>query len=165
MILLVSGIPAAGKSSYCGWLEQEKKYIHFDIDRRQFQGTGVQPQWDAIFRPNGSVEPFVKSLSQWRRSAIIDWGFPPAWLQVVRDFKDVGVDIWWFDADISAARQKFIERAEHSVENFDRQIARIQQAWPMIAAVFGSHLMRTLCANGIYLSGAEIFRRMFGRPF
>lgn len=165
MILLVSGIPAAGKTSYCGWLEQEKKYIHFDIDRRQFQGTGVEPQWNAIFRPNGSVEPFLKSLRQWRRSVILDWGFPPVWLKVIRDFKDEGVDIWWFDADIGAARLKFIEGAEHSIDNFDRQIARIEEAWPMIAELFELRVIRTLCANGIYLSPEEIFRRMFGRPF
>ena len=164
MILLVSGMPAAGKSSYCGWLEQEKKYIHFDIDRRQFQGTGLQPQWDAIFRPNGSVEPFLKSLRQWRRSVVIDWGFPPAWLQVVRDFKDEGVDIWWFDADIEAARRKFIERAKHSVEDFDRQVARIQAGWEMIADVFESHLIMALSGNGTYVSPEEIFRRMFCRP-
>ena len=131
-------MPAAGTSSYCGWLEQEKKYIHFDIYRRQFQGTGVQLQW----RRDLSAKRFSRTPSSrvfGRRSVVIDWGFPPVWLRVVRDFKDEAVHIWWFDADIGAARQKFIERAEDSVEDFDRQVARIQ-AWAMIAEVFESHL-------------------------
>jgi len=98
MILLVSGIPASGKSTYCRWLEQDQGFIHFDIDVQMFQGTGVGPRWNSIFHPGGSTKPFVSTLRQWLRSVVIDWGFPPAKLGVVRDLKEEGVEISWFDA-------------------------------------------------------------------
>src|SRR5437867_1012698 len=138
MILLVSGTPAAGKSTYCRWLEQEHGFMHFDIDAQMFQGTGVERAWNSIFQPGGSVQPFIRTLHQWLRSVAIDWGFPPARLGVVRDLKEEAVDIWWFQADKIAARHKFLERGVHAVEDFDRQVARIEAAWPSIAELFGS---------------------------
>jgi predicted kinase len=160
MILLVSGIPASGKSTYCRWLEQDQGFIHFDIDIQMFQGTGVGAQWTNIFQPGGSVEPFVSTLRQWLRSVVIDWGFAPARLGVVRNLKEEGVEIWWFDADRAAAQRKYVERGDRALERFEAQIARIETTWSQIAEVFGTHIIVTLNSNAIYMPSEAIFRQM-----
>jgi len=30
--ILVAGIPGSGKTTYCQWLEQQKGFLHLDID-------------------------------------------------------------------------------------------------------------------------------------
>jgi hypothetical protein len=162
MILLVSGIPASGKSTYCRWLAEEKEFLHFDIDHRQFKGTGVDQQWEGMFRPTGSVEPFLATIRQWLRSVAVDWGFPPAKLGVVSDFKEEGVDLWWFDADKTAARKKYVERGGQALGAFDAQVSSIEKAWPFISELVCDHIITTLNPNGKYMAPQQIFLRMFG---
>jgi len=57
MHLLISGIPASGKTTLCKWLEENKGFLHIEVE-----------------------EPFVQALDKFKRPVAIDWGFPP-WLR------------------------------------------------------------------------------------
>jgi hypothetical protein len=55
-------MPTSGKSTYCRRLEEKHGVIHFDMDHKQFQGTGADQQWEHIFRPTGAVQPLLATL-------------------------------------------------------------------------------------------------------
>jgi hypothetical protein len=162
-IVLISGIPASGKSCYGQWLEIEKGFIHLDVEQNGVLAqTGLMAEWTAIFASGGSVTPFVVALRKLGKPVTIDWGFPPYWLSVVDALKAEGVEIWWFDGDRQAARESFVKRGTVQVAALDRQMAAIDGAWPEIKRVFGSHVINTVSTGGSYLKPEAIYRRMFG---
>src|SRR5216117_1257584 len=111
-ILLISGVPAAGKSHFGAWLERSHSYLHLDVEREgRLAKYGLEDAWAACFNAL-QAEPLVSALMKLGPPVVLDWGFPPRWLSVVRLLKSAGVVIWWFDADHAAARKAFIARGD-----------------------------------------------------
>lgn len=161
-VVLISGIPASGKSSYGRWLAREKGFMHLDVEQPGvLRQTGLEAQWNDMFAA-ASVELFVKALRLAGPPVVLDWGFPPRCLSIVEALKNAGVDIWWFDGDRRAARESFLSRGSVSVHALDVQMAATEKAWPGIQAVFGSRLIETVSAGPVYLEPGIIFERMFG---
>jgi hypothetical protein len=106
----------------------------------------------------GYAPPFLRP---WRRSVALDWGFPPAWLGVVRDLKDEGVETWWFHAAEAAARENYMRRGGRAPEAFEKQIASIYEAWSSISEVFEDRIITTISPAGRFTKAEKIFERMF----
>jgi len=161
-ILLISGVPASGKSYFCEWLERAESFLHFDVEKdgRLEQG-GLKPLWDRCFTM-GSPDPLVKALRALGSPVVLNWGFPPEWLSVVAALKRDGVNIWWFDADHAAARRAFIKRGDVPLECFDRQMPKIERAWPSIKALFEPNIVTTLSPDDKRPSPEEVFRQIQG---
>jgi hypothetical protein len=72
------------------------------------------------------------------------------------------VMLWWFAADWTVARRKFIARgnAKGPVAAFDIQLRKIEAALPEINALFGSHKEYTLPSTGIYPSPDKLWKSM-----
>jgi hypothetical protein len=161
MHFLISGIPASGKSTFCRWLEEKKGFLHLDVEKPGvLDHHGLTTTWNALFDAGTSAAPFVQTLDKFKRSVVIDWGFPPEHFNTVRKLFDAGVMLWWFAADWAVARRKFIERGTLHVGLFDIQIRKIEAALPEINTHFRSHKEYTLPSTGIYTPPDKIWESM-----
>jgi hypothetical protein len=161
MHLLISGIPASGKSTFCRWLEEKKKFLHLDVERPGvLERHQLATAWHGLFGSEGSPAPFLEALEKFKRPVAIDWGFPPECLDTVRKLSASGVMLWWFAADWAVARRKFEQRGYPLVQDFDIQILKIQTALPDINAVFRSHVEYALPSTGIYTPPDKIWDSM-----
>ena len=176
MHLLISGIPASGKSTFCRWLEEKKGFLHLDVEKPGvLDRHGLATAWGALFDASTSAAPFfVQALDGLKRPAVIDWGFPPECLNTVRKLSEAGVMLWWFAADWDIARRKFQLRRYPHVQAFDIQIRKIEADLQEINALFRSHVEYALPSTGIYTPPGKIWdsmldtltgpRKMLGLP-
>jgi hypothetical protein len=158
---LVSGIPASGKSTFCKWLEEKKRFLHLDVERTGvLERHGLARAWNTLFGAGAPAAPFLAALEKFRRPVAIDWGFPPEHLDAVRKLFAGGGMLWWFAADWAVARRKFKERGTFPVQLFDIQMRNIEAALPDIRTLFSSHLVYALPSTGIYTPPDEIWDSM-----
>jgi len=151
MHFLISGILAAGKSTFCRWLEEKKGFLHLDVVKSGvLDKHGLALAWNALFGVDATAAPFIKALEKFKRPVVIDWAFPPEHLDAVRKLFDGGVMLWWFAADWAVAKRKFQLRRYPHVQYFDIQIRKIEAALAEIKALFGSHVEYALPSSGIY---------------
>jgi hypothetical protein len=159
--LFVSGIPTSGKSTFCRWLEEKKGFLHLDVEKPGIlERNDLATAWNDLFRVGASAARFFAVLEGFQRPVVLDWGFPPERLDVVRKLFDAGVMLWWFAADWAVARRKFKERADPPLHYFDIQIRKIQAALPEINALFRSHVVYALPSTGIYTPPDKIWDSM-----
>src|SRR5215204_99584 len=115
LLLLLSGIPASGKTNFGRWLASEKSFIHYDVEHDQtsgrLAGAGLLRPWYACFQ-TGDALPLVEALRNSNRPIVWDWGFPVQSLPIVEVMKRAGFTLWWFDADPSTARAAFLARGD-----------------------------------------------------
>ena len=112
--------------------------------------------------PTGDAEPFVSALRGVGRPVILSWGFPLGCLPLVRRLHDVGVTAWWFDGDRAAARAHFIRRGAGSLDDWDRQMAQIEQHWPVLSAFYADRTIATVASDGTFMALEDDFARMVG---
>jgi hypothetical protein len=161
MHLLIAGIPASGKSTFCRWLEEKKRFLHVDVEEfGALEHHGLATAWEAMFGDDASVAPFLEALEKFKRPVAIDWGFPPECLDTVRKLHDGGVMLWWFAADWQLARGKFAQRGYLPIQDFDLQTKKIKAALPDIDALFRSHFVYALPSTGIYTPPDQIWKSM-----
>ena len=123
-LLLLSGIPASGKSSFGRYLACEHAFAHYDLEchPRGWPHPELKAIWDS------SRANFVGELKRLHERIALDWGFPVGALPRVRQLLAVGVRLVWVAADIARARALFLQRGGIPVNNFDSQVQGIQQA-------------------------------------
>lgn len=124
-LLLIAGIPATGKSHFGRWLRREHGYVHVDIDEiSRLQNLGLAPALKACLQASNGAA-LVSALRALGTHVVLDWGFPPERLDVVREMKREGVEIWWFDGDRAEARKQFVARGTVPVSALDIQMQKI----------------------------------------
>ena len=156
-LLLLSGIPGAGKSHFGQWLEDNHGYVHVDVEKDGRLDTyHLIDDWNSCFT-SPDVGPFVKSLHCLGERVVVNWGFPPRFLSVVQGFKAAGLVPWWFDADHDAARRAFVARGDVAIRAFEIQMAAIRDQWPSIEATFRPNLITTLRSDGSRVLAEAIY--------
>jgi len=82
-ILLVSGIPGTGKSTFCGWVKREKGFIHLEFDKLlEGKGSSEELSLMAILNSRGSrafvdelrkldIEPCINNAMEWSKKGEI----------------------------------------------------------------------------------------------
>ncbi len=149
--ILLSGIPATGKSTFGNWLSERHGFLHTDVEHGGLRPLGVQETWETALSTR-DPGPFVAALAILGRPVVIDWGYLPGFLPFVRSLHDVGLTAWWFDGDVAAARSRFVARGTGDVLAFDQQMARIEAARPLITEFYADRIVRTLDAAGQFES-------------
>ena len=157
-LLLLSGIPAAGKSHFGRWLEEAHGYVHLDVEKEGCLARNhLLDAWNRCFAlPD--VGPFVKALYRLGDRVVVNWGFPPRCLSVVQRFKAAGLVPWWFDADHDAARRAFVIRNDVPLQAFEIQMADIREQWANIEATFRPNIITTLAADDSRLPVEETYK-------
>jgi hypothetical protein len=93
---------------------------------------------------------------------VIDWGFRPADISLVRQLQAGGIAVWWFDGDREAALQSFTARGTVSLAAFRAQMDAIVTAWSQIKEVIGDRLINAVASGPKHLAPERIFEEMFG---
>jgi hypothetical protein len=159
-LLLLSGIPGAGKSHFGRWLEETHRYVHLDVEQDGRLTTyHLTDAWNGCFT-SLDVGGFVKALHRVGERVVVDWGFPPRFLNVVQRLQAAGFVPWWFDADHHAARRAFVARGDVPLQAFEVQMAAILERWPSIEATFRPNIITTLKSDGSRLSAEVIYKLM-----
>jgi hypothetical protein len=158
-VLLVSGVPGSGKSSFARWLAENKGYLHLDFDHGDFEKHRLHRLFDEFALSDS--DQFVAELLKTDAPVCLDWGFPPRLLWIVRKLADAGVSIWWFDADPEVAKKHFLHRADVSEAAFDEQIANITASRGAIMEVFGDRVISAFRADRTHVPCEEIYVQLF----
>jgi len=97
-----------------------------------------------------------------RPDVVIDWGFPPAALPIVRKLTEDGVQAWWFDGNRSVALDVFLSRKGHPAtrEDWDRQLASIDAHWPEIEPLFGERVLSVIAAGPTFMTNDDRLHAM-----
>jgi hypothetical protein len=144
MIYLISGIPACRKTSFGDWV-QELGWLHIDLEA--WDGSAQHRLWEKCLKES-SVSHFITLLNNSAPNIVFTWGFPPDHcIGIVRQFKDHGVHVWWFDGDLGAARAAKGGR-DNEVNTFDIQMSKIQAHQAELDALYGGNTIRTLQETG-----------------
>jgi hypothetical protein len=160
-IIFISGVPATGKSYFGTWLKEEKNFLHFDVEKdTNLEKYNLKKYWDNCFKTN-QTQTFVKKLQKLQKSVVLNWGFPTCYLYFAQDIKTRGVQIWWFDAEHSIARNAFLKRGSISLPSFDNQVDYIRKDWKKIESTFSPNILKTLQDDGNYLAPDKIYNHIF----
>jgi hypothetical protein len=129
IVLLLSGIPCTGKSSFARYLAHQHNFAHYDMEcyPRGWPRPELKETWDT------DRTLFIAQLRKYHHRTALDWGFPVACLPFVNEVREQDVRLIWFDGDIESARKVFIDRkwkeyAHQDEAMFDRQVRDIQCA-------------------------------------
>ena len=157
-LVLLTGLPAAGKSSYGRWLEANKGFVHIDLENAKPEHADLINIWWSICQGSDSVEAMLHAAG---RPVAVDWGFPPHLYRWIQAAKDAGVQVWWFDGDRAAAHESFIRRGTVPVAALNAQMTSIANYWQNIEPIVGSSIIQSIKAGGSYEPPDAIFKQMF----
>lgn len=151
-IILLSGIPATGKSHFANYLKSKRGFTHYDMEAHQSEWPrpDLKDLWDT------DRAAFVKATLKRHKRVVLDWGFPVSCISRVKELQEQGVKLIWFDGDITCARTVFVKRGgKGNVATFDTQIRAIQQAdYPR--NLNNCLVVRALSASGLFLEDDRI---------
>ncbi len=153
-LILLSGVPATGKSTFGRYLHREYGFAHYDLEchPRGWPHPDLMATWAA-------PRQFVAQLKQLHKRVSLEWGFPVHHLPKVNALRAAGVRLIWFDGDRGQARSVFQERGRLDLAAFDRQVAAVAGAgYP---TSLNCVVVQTLSAKGAFMEPETIEREVF----
>src|SRR5258708_28146469 len=122
-LLIVAGIPGTGKSTFCRFLADHHGFAFYEVDRiRQWQDRAV---WEELFgRSRSEFAARFRELHP--KGAVLEWGFSPEQVPLVRELIEAGMRPIWFAGDHSRARELFVARGTVPTDLFDLQVRQIK---------------------------------------
>jgi len=159
-VMLLTGIPASGKSVFGQWLEKSKGFLFLNVEHGALDRLGLKAAWDGMFSGTGTAEQFVQELTRLQRLVVLDWGFPVHCLPIVEALQQAGVEAWWFDGNREAARQSFVRRGTVPIELFDKQLSGIEREWAAIQRTFRGHILKSIRSGPAYPRPQTLFARL-----
>ena len=161
-IILISGVPAVGKSAFCErYLGNQKGFLHIDLEKGYLWQKHKQKACLVNALKTYGPKGFVDAVYANGMPTVIDWGFPPICLPTVSELQSSGVEPWWFTGERQLARAKFIIRGGIDVQYYDKQMDDVERHWPDIKEVFNPRIIETLRTDGKYMEPEYIFNIMF----
>jgi adenylate kinase family enzyme len=118
-LLLISGIPGTGKTTYGNRFERDFGFVHCDLENQQrLNCLGANPAG------------FIDELKGGNQNVVVTWGFMPdeAQTNIVLQFRDAGFTLTWFDGNRPAALRAFQNRGTVPEELFYTQMFRIENS-------------------------------------
>jgi hypothetical protein len=158
-LLLIAGIPSAGKTYFGDWLETNHGFLHInDVSGNRLRLYGLHMAWEQCLLSH-DARPFVAELQNRNRPAVLNWSFPLDSLPFVALLKHSGLSLWWFDADVKRARREHIRNGKDA-RAFDVQVADIAAHRVQIETLFQPNVLQVLPARGERLPPEDIFEIM-----
>ncbi len=159
-IVLLSGIPASGKSTHGKWLETEMGCVYWDLEHETLEEAGTRA--GLYLGTNADLGSLLAVAKRISKTIVIDWGFPPdVCLNTVRWLSENGVEIWWFDGDREAARISFLRRSPELEQALDIQMEKIVRFDTEIKDLFEDHQINSVTLGPKYLSHKKIYKTLF----
>lgn len=156
--MLVSGVPASGKTTFGDFLRDQHGYLHVDLEARPENRTILHQFWSQCWR-NQSVGHFFAELSVIHPRCVITWGIPFDCLPIVTTLQATNVECWWFDAEITLAESEWVRREGRQPVGVEReQFDKLRASPNRAAQLFGEKVIVTLDSKG-RMPAEEIFKR------
>jgi len=144
MKIIISGVPCCGKTHFGDWLRDNHGFTHANLEGRKVDATFIRPPSISLDLPD-----WLASLAS---NVVVTWGFPPnpQCIDIIKRFQATGFTAWWFDADHTVARSRYIirEGLENTERFFDPQIQKLKQAANALAPLYLQHRITTLTEAG-----------------
>jgi hypothetical protein len=153
-LILLSGRPGSGKTSYGSWLAEQRGFVHIDTD---FRWT----EWGPLICVE-NLDQAVMTRNRTRAlgpDVIIEWGFRPALLRCVRLLRSAGFDSWWLDGDEAGSRHGFMTRegdSEEVVAAYTAQVDAIEAARTKLEKFYGDHIINAVSAGPTYMPFEQV---------
>lgn len=156
-LILLSGVPATGKSYFGKWLQEKRGYLHIDAELRgELASHCLEQQWNAGF-PSGDFTGFTSALG---RPAVVNWGFPVARIDAVKGLVRAGFVPIWLNASDAAARVAYARRGTGDLSDLETQLQGIKSEWKNIQAVFAPRIFLTIKNNGARVSPEALCKKI-----
>jgi hypothetical protein len=142
-ILLLSGIPAGGKSTLGKYFAANHGFLYFDMEHPEtWPQPGLHQVWER------SRHEFVVRLNQLSHRVVLDWGFRPCCLPLVLELKSCGVRLVWFRGNVETAQRHFRNRNRRlgKPANFGMEAFAIQTRAIKAAGLPGKHGFKVIQA-------------------
>lgn len=152
-LLVISGVPGAGKTRYTcdlearGWIRIEQ-----DAFTERLPSDELEALWlVAIGSPfDADVAAFAEATKRTAQPVVVEVGFHVPFLWTLECLRCRGARSWWFTGDRAAClrdwRQAHSPRYPDSV--WQTQMAYIDAALPLIEPTYGANLLATNPASG-----------------
>ena len=161
VVILLTGIPGAGKTTFAKNLARVHGFAHYDLEHYPcgwpHKELDLKRTWDC------NRADFLATIRQNNRRIVLDWGFPASHFPWVQELQDHGARLIWFDGDVDRARKNYVERElriysaapeRELIEHFNQKWEAIQQAgYP---GSLGCQVVQTLAATGTALDESQI---------
>ena len=119
-LLLITGVPGTGKTTYGDNFAKEFGFLHHDLEDNQ-----------TLNRFNANPAQFIGELLNEKKNVVVTWGFGPDCERsvfLVQQLTDAGFKWIWFDGNRPAALREFQKRATVSEHDLHVQMHRIEQS-------------------------------------
>lgn len=154
-VILLSGIPATGKSKFARHLSRVHGFAHYDLEF--YPGGWPHPELKRLWDTDRAA--FVVQIRLNHNRVVLDWGFPISCLSWVDQLRDQNVRLIWFDGDVDRAREAFFQRGRIDVANFDKQVKEVQRA--SYPGSLNCLVIPALSASGVSLDQEQIESLVF----
>jgi hypothetical protein len=117
-LLLITGIPGTGKTTFGVALLRDFGFRHYDLEEQQTLDS-------LLVNPSG----FIGAILRENKNTIVTWGFNPEHqpsVSAVGEFRKLGFKLIWFDGNRPAALREFIKRGTVPEVFFYLQMYRIE---------------------------------------
>ena len=132
-LLLITGIPGTGKTSYGDRFASEFGFVHRDIE-------DPATAQELCTNPN-----FIEDLTV--QNTIVTWGFDPqdaVSLNFIRQFRQAGFKLIWFDGNREAALREFEARAKSESSSMAEYYLRMHEFYQQLYRIEASRIIETL---------------------
>jgi len=119
-LLLITGIPGTGKTTYGNKFAVEFGFLHRDLEDQETLNHLV-----------ADPPKFIRGLLRENRNVVVTWGFAPddqASPYLVQLFREAGFQWIWFDGNRPAALREFQRRGTVSERDLYVQMHRIENS-------------------------------------
>jgi hypothetical protein len=158
-LMLIAGIPSAGKSHFGDWLAANHGFLHIDdVSGQRLRLYGLHHAWEESLLLR-DAHPFIAELQRRERPVVLNWEFPLDSLPFVVLLKHAGLTLWWFEADIRIARREHIRNGRDG-KAFDVQVADVAAHRVQIDTLFQPNVLQVLSPHGERIPPEAIFEAM-----
>ncbi len=163
-LIVLWGVPGAGKSRFASHLVEDHGFIFIDTDA----GVGtdrLRASWFSMIN-RGPTGPFLNEVATQAQPVVAEYGL---WanadnIALLRQLEIHGAEPWWFDGDRDACFAGWTqenERRERPLQDhlWRTVVAEIDQHMPALEAFYGrDRMLKTVGAGPSYVEAGELCR-------
>lgn len=155
-LLLLTGIPATGKTEMGNYLSEHHGFKHLDFETPSALMTYLGGS-KATFRHQ------VEDLKLQSRDVVVSWGFiPDVQLEYVLLFRDLGFRWIWFDGNRALALEEYLREGRPRAA-WDVQLGKIERFVDPVMDDLGPETVNAFNEAGERRERAQIAAQLLGR--
>ena len=157
-LMILWGVPGTGKSTFAGWLRDNKGFTHVDTDAvatGRAKPTVLTQAWEGTYERKFAPAAFIEAIAKHGRPVVAEYGL---WanagnIELLRNLQQRGADPWWFDGYRLAAFAAWHNENPRSRPHLDdgawqRVVDVINANWQLLEQFYGKERILRTIENG-----------------